>query len=119
MKFIFLLLFISTLSFSQMSLKENNFNDALKEDIVVVEFYAEWNKDNMVDLSKFKDVKTYTLNVEDCPNLVKKYNILSVPTVIVFYNKEVAEKYEADLTFKLCVKDAYKKVEQLILKKFM
>jgi len=119
MKFLFLLLLTTAFSFGQMSIKEDDFSDALKEDIVVVEFYAEWNKDNMVDLSKFKDVKTYMVNVEDSPNLVKKYKILSVPTVIIFYNKEVVEKHEADLTFQLCIKEAQKKVEELVLKKFM
>ena len=119
MKFLFLLLLTTAFSFGQMSIKEDDFSDALKEDIVVVEFYAEWNKDNMVDLSKFKDVKTYMVNVEDSPNLVKKYKILSVPTVIIFYNKEVVEKHEADLTFQLSTKQAVKKTEELVLKKFM
>ena len=112
-------LLISIMSFGQMTIKESDLDKVLKEDIVVIEFYAEWNKDNMVDLSVFKDVKTYLINVEDCPNLVDEYKILSVPTVIVFYNKEVVQKYEADLTFQLCIKAARKKVEELVLKKFM
>ncbi len=119
MKFLYLLLLITTLVFGQTSIKENELSEILKEDIVVIEFYADWNKDNMVDLSEFKDIKTYTINIEDYPNLVLKYKILSVPTIIVFYNKEVVEKYEADLTFKLSIKDAKKKVEELVLKKFM
>lgn len=119
MKFLFFLLLTTALSFGQMSIKENQLSDVLKEDIVVIEFYAEWNKDNMVDLSKFKDVKTYIINVEDSPSLVEKYKILSVPTIIIFYNKEVIEKHEADLTFQLCIKEAQKKVEELVLKKFM
>lgn len=112
-------LLISMMAFGQMTIKESDLDKVLKEDIVVIEFYAEWNKDNMVDLSVFKDVKTYLINVEDCPNLVDEYKILSVPTVIIFYNKEVVQKYEADLTFQLCVKAARKKVEELVLKKFM
>ena len=62
-------------------------NEKLSEDIVVVEFYAEWNKSNMTDLSNFKDVKTYLVNIEHCPELTKKYKILSVPTLIIFNNK--------------------------------
>lgn len=112
-------LLISMMAFGQTTIKESDLDKVLKEDIVVIEFYAEWNKDNMVDLSVFKDVKTYLINVEDCPNLVDEYKILSVPTVIIFYNKEVVQKYEADLTFQLCVKAARKKVEELVLKKFM
>lgn len=112
-------LLISMMAFGQTTIKESDLDKVLKEDIVVIEFYAEWNKDNMVDLSVFKDVKTYLINVEDCPNLVDEYKIISVPTVIIFYNKEVVQKYEADLTFQLCVKAARKKVEELVLKKFM
>ena len=112
-------LLISMMAFGQTTIKESDLDKVLKEDIVVIEFYAEWNKDNMVDLSVFRDVKTYLINVEDCPNLVDEYKILSVPTVIIFYNKEVVQKYEADLTFQLCVKAARKKVEELVLKKFM
>mgnify|MGYP003145779468 FL=1 len=112
-------LLISMMAFGQTTIKESDLDKVLKEDIVVIEFYAEWNKDNMVDLSVFKDVKTYLINVEDCPNLVDEYKILSVPTVIIFYNKEIVQKYEADLTFQLCVKAARKKVEELVLKKFM
>ena len=114
---IFLLL--SFQSLSQEVISEKDFDDKLSDDIVLIEFYAEWNKDNMVDLSVFKDVKTYLINVEDCPNLVDEYKILSVPTVIIFYNKEVVEKYEADLTFQLPIKAPKQKVEELVLKKFM
>jgi len=112
-------LFISMVSFGQMTLQESDLDAVLKEDIVVIEFYADWNKENMVDLSKFKDVKTYIIDIENCPNMVAEYKILSVPTVIVFYNKEVVHKYEADLTFQLCIKEAKKQVEELVLKKFM
>jgi|TARA_R100001443_G_scaffold117451_1_gene142975 thioredoxin-related protein len=111
--------FLTSCCLGQAIVNENEFNEKLNEDIVVVEFYAEWNKDNMVDLKEFKDVKTYTINIEDTPSLVAKYKVLSVPTLIVFNNKEVVEKYEADLTFQLCIKQAKKRVEELVLKKFM
>jgi len=112
------LLFIFSLGWGQ-TINEDDFEDKISEDIVVVEFFAEWNEDNMVDLSQFKDVASYMVNIEDSPNLTDTYEILSVPTVIIFYNKKVIEKYEADLTFQLCIKEAKQKVEELVLKKFM
>jgi thioredoxin-like negative regulator of GroEL len=118
----FLLLFVFFLTsccFGQSIGSEVELNEKLNEDIVVVEFYAEWNKGNMVDLGEFKNVKTYIINIEDVPSLVSKYKILSVPTIIVFNNKKVVDKYEADLTFQLCIKQAKKKVEALVLQKFM
>ena len=113
------LLFISLFSLSQDVISEKDFENRLTEDIVVIEFYAEWNKDNSLDHNKFKDVASYIVNIEECPSLTKEYKVLSVPTLIIFYNKDVVEKYEADLTFQLCTKSAEKKVEELVLKKFM
>ena len=112
------LFFIYSFVLSQ-TITESEFEEKINEDIVVIEFYAEWNKDNCVDLKEFKDVASYMVNIEECPNLVEKYKVLSVPTIIVFNNKEVVERYDAALTFQLCLKAARKKVEELVLKKFM
>tara|TARA_R100001594_G_scaffold11802_1_gene26426 strand:+ start:641 stop:1003 length:363 start_codon:yes stop_codon:yes gene_type:complete len=114
---IFLLL--SFTLFSQEIITEEQFDKKLNEDIVLIEFYAEWNKSNCVDLKEFKDIKTYMVNIDESPTLKTTYEILSVPTIIIFYNKEIIEKYEADLTFQLCIKAPKKKVEELVLKKFM
>mgnify|MGYP003132376044 CR=1 FL=1 len=120
MRLVFFILFLFPfIIFSQEVITEDNFETKINKDIVVVEFYAEWNKDNCVDLKVFKDVDSYMVNIEDCPNLAKEYKILSVPTLIVFNNKKVVEKYCADLTFQLSTKKAQKKVEELVLKKFM
>ena len=119
MRFILLpLLLMCSFAYTQ-TISESEFEDKINEDIVVIEFYAEWNKDNCVELSQFKDVSTYMINIEEAPNLTKTYKVLSVPTIIIFYNKQMVEKYEADLTFQLCIKAAQKKVEELVLKKFM
>lgn len=111
-------LFLLSFTYSQ-SITEKEFEDKISEDIVVIEFYAEWNKQNCIDLNEFKDVSAYMVNIEECPNLAQTYKIISIPTVIVFYNKEAVAKYEADLTFQLSIKEAKKKVEELVLKKFM
>ena len=118
MRFILIpLLFVFSFPWTQ-TINESDFEEKINEDIVVVEFYAEWNKDNCVELSNFKNVATYMVNIEDSPTLTKTYKIYSVPTIIIFYNQEVVEKYEADLTFQLCIKDATRKVEELVLSKF-
>tara|TARA_R100000664_G_C2754152_1_gene141697 strand:+ start:1652 stop:2014 length:363 start_codon:yes stop_codon:yes gene_type:complete len=117
-----ILIFLLLLSFSSLAqqvINEEEFEEKLNDDIVLIEFYAEWNKDNCVDLAEFKDIKSYMVNIETCPNLTSTYKILSVPTILIFYNKEVVERYDADLTFQLCIKAPKKKVEELVLKKFM
>ena len=106
-------LLLSVSLYSQEIITQDNFNQKLEKDIVVVEFYAEWNKDNCVDLKEFKDVSTYMVNIDNSPDLKSAYNIISIPTIIVFNNKEVAYKFEADLTFKLSLKEPKKKVEEL------
>tara|TARA_R100000963_G_C4593499_1_gene69828 strand:+ start:304 stop:663 length:360 start_codon:yes stop_codon:yes gene_type:complete len=118
MRFILIpLLFIFSLAWTQ-TINEGEFEEKINEDIVVIEFYADWNKDNCVELSQFKDVSTYMVNIEDSPNLTQTYKVYSIPTIIIFYNQEMVEKYEADLTFQLCIKSAKKKVEELVLNKF-
>lgn len=114
-----IILLLSVSLYSQEIITQDNFNQKLEKDIVVVEFYAEWNKDNCVDLKEFKDVSTYMVNIDNSPDLKSTYKIISIPTIIVFNNKEVAYKFEADLTFKLSLKEPKKKVEELVLKKFM
>tara|TARA_Y100000592_G_scaffold95661_1_gene162671 strand:- start:2058 stop:2414 length:357 start_codon:yes stop_codon:yes gene_type:complete len=118
MRFILILLFSVSL-YSQEIITEENFSKKLEHDIVVVEFYAEWNKGNCVDLSEFKDVATYMVNIDNSPDLKSNYKIISVPTIIIFTNKEAAYRFEADLTFQLSIKEPKKKVEELVLKKFM
>lgn len=119
MKYIIALLLSSFFLHSQEVITIDDFDSKIEEDIVVVEFYAEWNKSNCVDLKEFKDVSTYMVNIDDSPELKSRYEILSIPTLIVFNNKEIILKSEADLTFTLSTKKTKKLVEELVLKKFM
>ena len=69
-----------------------------KEDICVVEFNAGWNESNNVDyLNKLTDCGVKRINI-DKGDWQKKYNIVVVPTIIVFNGKEV-ERFQADLSF--------------------
>lgn len=69
-------------------------------DIVVVEFYAEFNKDNaFADWDKLKGVKYYRCNLADSPDAKKKYKVRMAPTIIIFKEgiKEQAFKAGLDL----------------------
>ena len=69
-----------------------------KQDICVVEFNAGWNESNSVDyLSKLTDCGVVKINI-DKGDWQKKYNIVVVPTIIIFNGKEV-ERFQADLSF--------------------
>ena len=69
-----------------------------KEDVCVVEFNAGWNESNSVDyLNKLTDCGIKRINI-DKGDWQKKYNIVVVPTIIIFNGKEV-ERFQADLSF--------------------
>ena len=71
-----------------------------KTDVCVVEFNAGWNKANSVDwLNKLNDCGVQRINIDE-GDWQKKYNIVVVPTIIVFNGEEV-ERFQADLSFKM------------------
>jgi thioredoxin 1 len=77
-------------------------SDVLKSDVpVLVDFWAEWcppcraiapiieEMANEIDPSKLKIGK---LNVDENQGVAMKYGIMSIPTMLVFKNGEVADK---------------------------
>ena len=87
--------------------------------VSVIHFNSEWNAENSFNIDELNDCEKSDVVICDSPELKDKHKILSVPTILIFYNKEVVERYDADLTFQLCIKAPKKKVEELVLKKFM
>ena len=71
-----------------------------KEDICVVEFNAGWNEANECKyLEELTDCGVKRINI-DKGDWQKEFNIIVVPTIIVFNGKEV-KRFQADLSFKL------------------
>ena len=90
-----------------------------KEDVCVVEFNAGWNESNSVDyLNKLTDCGIKRINI-DKGDWQKKYNIVVVPTIIVFNGKEV-ERFQADLTFaiKATKEDIQDVVDEILMEDF-
>lgn len=83
---------------------EDNFqNEVLKSDVpVLVDFWAPWcgpcrmmapvieELSNEIDGSKLKIGKC---NVDENPGIAGQYNIMSIPTFLVFQNGKVAEQF--------------------------
>ena len=90
-----------------------------KQDVCVVEFNAGWNESNSVDyLNKLTDCGVIKINI-DKGDWQKKYNIVVVPTIIVFNGKEV-ERFQADLSFAMQAKleDIQDVVDEILMEDF-
>ena len=108
--FIIALILLSSLAFGQ---------KICKKEICVVEFNAGWNDKNSVTfLDSMTDCGVKRINI-DKGDWKDKYDIVIVPTVIVFNGKEV-KRFQADLSFKLSAKleDVQEVVDELIMSKF-
>ena len=96
-----------------------NAQNICKTDVCVVEFNAGWNKANSVDwLDKLNDCGVQRINIDE-GDWQKKYNIVVVPTIIVFNGEEV-KRYQADLSFTMSAtrKEVQDEVDELIMSDF-
>ncbi len=80
---------------------EKNFNDeVIKSDqTVLLDFYAEWcgpcnTLSPIIDeiANENKNIKVYKVNIDEEINLVNKFNIVSVPTILIFKNGEITSR---------------------------
>ena len=84
-----------------------NYEEETKQGIVVVEYWASWNTQNMVTtltdlwIKRGKDVKISRVNICENADLVTKYNIIVVPTIIFYNEGKEVKRIEGDLTFTL------------------
>ena len=69
-------------------------------DICVVQFNASWNASNSVDyLSKLTDCEVMNVNIDE-GTYQSDYEIVVVPTIIVFNGKEV-ERFQANIMMQM------------------
>lgn len=72
--------------------KEENFDELISKDLVLVDFFAEWCgpcKMLAPILEELNDIDIVKIDVDECPNLARKYGIMSVPTLMIFKNKQL------------------------------
>ncbi len=86
---------------SEMEITEEEFKDIINNGhkLVIVDFFAEWCMpclmlapviDELAD--KIKDVKFVKINVDDNQALASKYNVSSIPCLIVFKGGEEVDR---------------------------
>ena len=75
---------------------DKEFDESIKTGKVLVDFYAEWcgpckMLSPVVDelSEELKDVNFYKLNVDESDEVVRKYSVMSIPTLLIFGNGEL------------------------------
>ena len=91
-----------------------------KEDICVVQFNAGWNSSNDVEwVSNLKDCEVQYIDIAVNTDAQNKYEIVVVPTIIVFNGKEV-KRFQADISFamKATKKEVQAVVDEILMDQF-
>jgi thioredoxin 1 len=74
--------------------EEKFVGDVLEKEFVVVDFYADWCGPCRVitpfleEISDEKQVEIVKVNIDESPNIASGYNVMSIPTLIIFKNGE-------------------------------
>ena len=105
-------LFLSFFAFSQKS--------PCKEDICVVQFNAGWNSANDVEwINKLGDCGIQYIDIAENAEAQALYEIVVVPTIIVFNGKEV-KRFQAEISFamKATRKDVQEVIDEILMSDF-
>jgi hypothetical protein len=89
-------------------------------DVCVVQFNAGWNSANEVSwLDELKDCEIKHIDIASDSESQAKYEIVVVPTIIVFNGKEV-KRFQADISFamKATKSDIQEVVDEIIMDQF-
>ena len=76
----------------------NEFENEVKEGLVVVDFYANWCGPCQMlapvleDLEKETSIKIVKINVDEIPDLARQFRIMSIPTLMLFKDGKFVKK---------------------------
>ena len=103
-------MFLCGTAFSQDFVTTDNFKNKIAKEVVVIEFWAEWNKMNQFnELNKLKGCNVYRIDIMSYMDVQMDYNVTAIPTVIIFDNGVEKCRFNPNVMFKL---DADKKTVQ-------
>ena len=104
-----------------LTLDGDNFKEKTTEGIVVVEYWAGWNKANMVtSITEVTGAKIYRIEIDSNLILQTENAVIVVPTIIFYDNGKEYKRLQGDLSFTLDVtkKDLQKIIDEILLSKF-
>ena len=118
-KLIILGMLLTSLFGGVRELTDENFEKATKRGMVVVEFYASWNKANIVTLldewDNFEVNRVCRLDVEKYDKIMTSQNVVVLPTIIFYLDGEEAGRLQGNMKFQLetTTKELDKMVEEI------
>ena len=72
--------------------KDLNYDEEIKEGLVLVDFFATWcGPCNMLTpelekLDKEAEIKILKIDVDEFPEIARRYHVMSIPTLLLFKN---------------------------------
>ena len=91
-----------------------------ESELCVVQFNAGWNSANDVEWVKnLKNCEIKYIDIASNPDLASKYEIVVVPTIVVFNGKEV-KRFQADISFamKATKSEVQEVVDEILMDQF-
>ena len=114
------LILMTSKGFSQDFIRQDDFKKKTSQGIVLVEFWAEFNAINQVNLKKLYDCKKYRVDMSTDPNLMVTHKVMAVPTVVIYHNGKEIKRFLPSLMMKLDaeLKDIQDAIDELVDDKF-
>ena len=123
-KLIILGMLVTSLFGQVRELTDENFDKAIKRGVVVIEYYAGWNKANIVTLldewDNFEVSRVFRLDVEKYDKIMTSQKVVVLPTIIFYLDGEEAARLQGNMKFQLetTIKELDRMVEDLRGSKF-
>jgi len=114
------LILMTSKGFSQDFVHQDDFKKKTSQGIVLVEFWAEFNAINQVNLKKIYDCKKYRVDMSTDPNLMVTHKVMAVPTIVIYHNGKEVKRFLPSLMMKLDaeIKDIQDVIDELVGDKF-
>ena len=114
------LILMTSKGFSQDFIHQDDFKKKTSQGIVLVEFWAEFNAINQVNLKKLYNCKKYRVDMSTDPNLMVTHKVMAVPTVVLYHNGKEIKRFLPSLMMKLDadIKDIQAVIDELVGDKF-
>jgi len=107
---------------AQSFINENEFDNYIKKSgVFVIEFWADWNRDNECKyLKDLEECNTSRVCIVSSKALAERFQIDVLPTLLIIRNQEEVFRFKGSLLFKLEAKqnEVQSKIDSLIISKF-